>query len=89
MSQHRLEKQEFTYSNEDHVSTQKDLRILSLELEQKILEVKMDIEQKLLHLKLDIELKINAVESSLFKKLGALIVASSGILFGLLSYFHH
>jgi len=77
MTSEKAEKHEFTYFNEDRVATQKDLRILSLELEQKILQVKIDL-----------EIKISSIESSLMKKLGSLIIACSGILFGLLSYFH-
>ena len=84
MGQDKLEKQEFAYFNEDRVATQKDLRILSLELEQKILELKIELEQKMTDIKTDLESKINSITV----KLGSLIVASSGILFGLLSYFH-
>ena len=63
--------------NHDNYATHKDLRILSLEIEQKILQ-----------LKIELEIRITAIESSLFKKLGSLILATSTILFALLSYFH-
>ncbi len=79
---------EFTYVNDDKVATQKDLKILSLELkmdfEQKLFNTKMELEQKLFSTKIELEQKINQV----VYKLGALIVASSGILFASLSYFH-
>ncbi len=71
------EKHEMSYFNDDRVATQKDLRILSLEIEQKILQ-----------LKIELEMKIASIESSLLKKLGGLIIATSGILFAMLSYFH-
>ncbi len=84
MSQDKLEKHEFSYTHEDRVATQKDLRILGLELEQKMLEIKIELEQKISDLKSYFEGKINSVTL----RLGSLIVACSGILFGLLSYFH-
>ena len=77
MTSEPIEKHEFAYFNEDRVATQKDLRILSLELEQKILNLKIE-------LKVEIEQKIHSV----IVKLGSLIIASSSILFALLSYFH-
>ncbi len=66
MTAEKLDKHEFQYANEDRVATQKDLKILALEL------------------KIEIEQRINSV----VYKLGGIIVACSGILFGLLSYFH-
>ncbi len=72
MLQEKIEKQEYAYFNEDRVATQKDLRILSLEIESKILNLKIELESKI---------------SSITIKLGSLIIACSGILFGLLSYF--
>lgn len=80
MSQEKLEKHEYQYINEDRYATQKDLKILSLELEAKI----MLVEQKVIESKMDLEKKINSITI----KLGSLIIACSGILFGLLSYFH-
>ena len=76
MIQEKLDKHETTYV-EDRYATQKDLRILSLELD-----------QKLLQLKLELLLKMSSIEKVLFYKLGTMIVGCSGILFGLLSYFH-
>jgi hypothetical protein len=73
MTSEKVEKHEYAYYNEDHVATQKDLKILGLELESKILNVKMELESKI---------------NSITIKLGTLIIASSGILFGLLTYFH-
>lgn len=73
MTHEKSEKHEFTYSHEDHVATQKDLKILGLEIESKILNIKIELENKI---------------SSITMKLGSLIIATSGILFGLLSYFH-
>jgi hypothetical protein len=64
--QETIEKNEFKYSGDNNVVTQKDLRILSLEL------------------KIELEKRINSVTV----RLGSLIIACSGILFGLLSYFH-
>lgn len=77
MSAEKIDKHEFQYSNEDRAATQKDLKILSLEL-------KIEIEQRINSLELKIEQKINSV----IYKLGTLIVGCSGILFGLFSYFH-
>lgn len=77
MAQEKIEHHEIAHIYDDRVATQKDMKILSLELEKKIL-----------HLKIELELKLAMMESSLLKKLGTLIVACSGILFGLLSYFH-
>ncbi len=57
---------------EDHVATEKDLRILGLELKAEILNIKIEFDNKI---------------SSIILKLGSLIVACSGVLFGLLSYF--
>lgn len=91
MNTEKAEKLEFTYINEDRVATQKDLRILGLELEAKILNMKMELEGKLNSMDgklIAMEGKLNSIENSLLKKLGALIVASSGILFALLTYFH-
>jgi len=69
---------------EDHVTTQKDIKILGLEIDSKILNLKIELESKILNLKMEIESKINSITL----KLGTLIIACSGILFGLLSYFH-
>lgn len=73
MTQEKAEKHEFAYFNEDRVATQKDLKILGLELESKMLTIKIELENKI---------------SSITIRLGSLIIACSGILFGLLSYFH-
>ena len=73
MTQEQSEKHEFAYFNEDRVATQKDLKILGLELESKMLTIKIEVENKI---------------SSITTKLGALIITCSGILFTLLSYFH-
>lgn len=54
------------YANEDKLATQKDLRILTLEL----------------------EAKMTAIESRLLRNLGTLIIGCSGIVFGLLMFFH-
>jgi len=105
MAQDKLEKHDF-YKHEDQVVTQKDIKILSLEIRAEILhlknelqsemmqlkngpqaemmQLKNEIEAKILNLKIDMDNKINSV----IMKLGTLIVACSGILFGLLSYFH-
>lgn len=83
MTNDKLEKHEFTYFNEDRIATQKDLRILSLELEQKILELKIDLKVEIQSIRVELEQKMHSV----MIRLGSLIVASSGILFGLLSYF--
>jgi hypothetical protein len=63
--QETIEKNEFKYSNDNNLVTQKDLKILSLEL------------------KIELEKIINSVTV----RLGSLIIACSGILFVLLSYF--
>lgn len=84
MSQEKSDNVELLYSNQDRVATQKDLRILSLELEQKIQNIKIELLERINHL----ELSLFKMESRLFKKLGSLIVASSGIVFGLLMHFH-
>lgn len=73
MAYEKIEKHDLTYTHEDHVATQKDLKILSLEIETSMLNLKMELENK-----------INAITI----KLGSLIIATSGLLFGLLSYFH-
>ncbi len=73
MTTDKLEKHEFTYLNEDKPATQKDLKILSLELEHKMLNMKIELENKI---------------NSMAIRLGAVVIASSGILFSLLSYFH-
>ena len=88
MTTEKLDKHEHTYLSEDRVATQKDLRILSLELEQKILQLKIEIEQKILEMKVELKLEIEQKVSSVVYKLGGLIIATSGILFALLSYFH-
>lgn len=77
MTKENDDKIKHSYLIEDRVATIKDLRILGLELEQRILEIKID-------LKIEIEQKINSV----IYKLGSLIIATSTILFALLSYFH-
>ncbi len=69
MNQDKLEK----HGYEDNVATQKDLKILGLEIEGKILNVKIELDNKI---------------SSITLKLGSLMIACSSILFGLLSYFH-
>lgn len=73
MTTEKSDKHEFSYYNEDRVATEKDLRILALE-----------IDSKLLNLKIELESKINSITL----KLGSLIIATSGILFALLTYFH-
>lgn len=73
MTTETADKYEFSYHNEDHFATQKDLKILSLEMK-----------SEMLNLKIELEGKINSITI----KLGSLIIASSGILFALLSYFH-
>jgi len=73
MTHERLDKHDY-HNHEDHVATQKDLRILSLEIESKILNLKIELENKI---------------SSITLKLGTIIIACSSILFGLLSYFHN
>ena len=73
MSNEKIEKHDFTYSHDEHVATQKDLKILGLQ-----------IDAKILNLKNELEIKINSVTI----KLGMLIISCSSILFGLLSYFH-
>jgi hypothetical protein len=83
MTHERLEKTD-CHSYEDHAATQKDLKITSLEIEGKILNLKIELENKINLLKFELENKINSITL----KLGTLIIASSGILFGLLSYFH-
>lgn len=84
MAQDKIDKHELTYIHEDHVATQKDLKILSLEIEANILNLKMELETNMLNIKMELENKITAITI----KLGSLIIATSGILFGLLSYFH-
>ena len=84
MTTDKLEKHEFTYLNEDKPATQKDLKILELELGQKISDTKNELELKISELKSYLEGKINSITV----RLGSLIIACSGILFGLLSYFH-
>jgi hypothetical protein len=73
MAVETAEKHEMAYHNDDGVATQKDLKILGLEIDGKILNLKIELENKI---------------NSITIKLGSLIIASSGILFGLLSYFH-
>ena len=65
--QETIDKNDITYHNDDNLVTQKDLKILSLEL------------------KIEFEKRINSVTV----RLGSLIIACSGILFALLSYFHN
>lgn len=72
MSQEKLEKHD-QYINDDRYATQKDLKILSLELEQKISKAEQNLERMI---------------NSITLKLGSLMIACSGILFGLLQYFH-
>ena len=67
-----IEKHDMSYYNDDRVATQKDLKILGLELESKILNLKIELESKI---------------NSITMKLGTLIIACSSILFALLSYF--
>jgi hypothetical protein len=82
----KIEKAEYSH-NDDRYATQKDLRILSLEIDNKILELKNYLEKKILELKIELKLEIEKRINAGIYKLGALIVASSGIMFGLLTYF--
>lgn len=84
MINEKTEKHDFTYTHEEHVATQKDIKILGLEIDAKILNLKIELENKISSVKLELENKINSVTM----KLGSLIVTCSGILFALLSYFH-
>ena len=74
--QEKIEDIQTRYANEDRIATQKDLRILSLEMDAKMVKMQMDL-----------EIKILSSESRLLRRLGAIMVACSSIIFGLLMYF--
>lgn len=79
MSIESADTHEVSYYKDD-----RDLRILGLELEAKILNLKIELENKINSTTIKLENKINSITI----KLGSLIIACSGILFALLSYFN-
>jgi hypothetical protein len=93
--QETIEKTEVKYTHDDKIATEKDLKILRLEINNDMGKLKSEINidfskfrveifSVIDTLKLDMEKRFNSMTT----KLGSLIIASSGILFGLLSYFH-
>jgi hypothetical protein len=73
MYSENLEEQDIRTVYNDKLATLKDLRILSLELGQTMLELEQKVSSKI---------------NSMVFILGSLIIGCSSILFGLLQYFH-